>query len=297
MIDIIDLRHSGQEPAGFTIERPLGHPSYTFLHFHNPVDLILQDNIIHTEPHACILYNQFTPQYIHSEITLVHDWIHFGPGLDEHFLAYGLMYDTVFYPETPDFITLIIQEMEQEFFTYQQYKEKILTAKTDELFIKCARLSSKVPTPVPSDFTIQFTYLRTVIMSQLDKNWTIQTMASQVGLGRSKFHAVYKSIFGISPINDLINMRISSAKTLLLHSKKSISEIAEQLGYNSQAHFTKQFRAIVGLSPGQFRASPQRNSNSPTRVVMTQILSDTMTYHHNTQKQYNEVRYIKSKKP
>jgi AraC-like DNA-binding protein len=149
---------------------------------------------------------------------------------------------------------------------------------------------------VPSDFTIQFTYLRTVILPQLDKNWTIQAMASQVGLGRSKFHAVYKSLFGISPINDLINMRISTAKTLLLHSSKSISEIAEQLGYSNLPHFTKQFRAIVGVSPGQFRASPPINSNSPARVDMTQILSDALSYHHNTQQQYHEVRYIRKQK-
>lgn len=296
MIDIIDMRSLCHEPSGFTLERPLGYPSYTFIHFYNSVDLMLTDGVIHTKPHACILYNQFTPQYLHSEVTLVHDWIHFGPGLDEHFLAYGLKYDTVFYPENPDFITLIIQEMEQEFLTYLPYKEKILTAKADELFIKCSRRLNNVSTPISSDFTRQFTYLRTVIMSQLDKNWTIQAMASQVGLGRTKFHAIYKSLFGISPITDLINMRISSAKTLLLHSNKSISEIAEQLGYNNLAHFTKQFRANVGLSPGQFRASPQSDDNSTTRVVMPQILSDALTYHYNNQTEYHERRYIKFNK-
>ena len=296
MIEIIDVRHSCPEPAGITIERPLGHPSYTFLHLYNPVDIMLNGEIIHTKPHACILYNQLTPQYLHSEVPLLNDWIHFGPGLDEHFLAYGLKYDTVFYPENPDFITLIIREMEQEFYTYQPYKETILAAKTDELFIKCARLTNKSPSPVSSDFTLQFTYLRTMILSQPGKNWTIQAMASQVGLGRSKFHSIYKSLFGISPVNDLINMRISAAKTLLLHSDNSITEIAEQLGYNNLAHFTKQFRAIVGLSPGQFRTSPQSDSNTPARVDMTQILSDALAYHYKTQQQYHEVRYIKSNK-
>lgn len=296
MINIIDVRHSGQEPAGFTLERPLGHPSYTFLHFHNPVDLIINGEIVHTNPHACILYNQYTPQYIYSEVALVHDWVHFGSGLDEHFLAYGLTYDTVFYPENPDFITLIVQEMEQEFFALLPYKERMLSARTDELFIKCARLSIKSSTFASDDFTLQFTHLRTVIMSQLNKNWTIQTMAAQIGLGRSKFHTIYKSLFGISPINDLINMRISSAKMLLLHSDISISEIAEQLGYNSLAHFTKQFHAVVGIPPGRFRASPLSSSDSSARVYMTRILSDTLTYHHNTQQQYHEVRYIKPKK-
>ena len=296
MINIIDVRHSCPEAAGITIERPMGHPSYTFLHLYNPVELILDGKVVRTAPHACILYDRFTPQYLHSEEALLNDWIHFGPGLDEHFLAYGLQYDTVFYPENPDFITLIIREMEQEFYTYQPHKEKILTAKTDELFIKCSRMTNKSPSPVPSDFTLQFTYLRTMILSQPGKNWTIQAMASQVGLGRSKFHSIYKSLFGISPITDLINMRISTAKTLLLHSNKSISEIAEHLGYNNLAHFTKQFRSIVGLSPGQFRASPPSDIDTPARVDMTQILSDVLAYHYQTQQQYHEVRYIKSNK-
>ena len=293
MINIIDLRYSGKEQAGFSLERPKGHPAYTFLHFYNSVDLLVNGQIITTKPHACIVYNQFTPQYFHSESTLVHDWIHFGSGFNDHFALYELQYDTLYYPNDPDFITLIIREMQQEFYSLMPYKEEMLRIKTDELFLKFSRaISDTTMLPSSEDIIIQFTSLRTVMMYHLEREWTIQDMATEVGMSRSKFHVMYKTIFGISPINDLINMRISSAKTLLLHSNKSITEISEQTGYKNVQHFSKQFHNIVGKTPGQFRIDPSMDENTPPPVAITKIMSDALAYHHRIQEEYNEIRRI-----
>ena len=47
--------------------------------------------------------------------------------------------------------------------------------------------------------------------------------------------------------------RIGEAQTLLIHTKKSISEIAYSLGYDAQSHFNQQFSRHVGMAPGEFR--------------------------------------------
>ena len=75
-----------------------------------------------------------------------------------------------------------------------------------------------------------------------------------MSLSPSRFRVVYKSLFGVSPIRDLIEARIDRAKDLLLEEETdSLSRIAEKLGYKNQYDFSRQFKQITGLSPSGFR--------------------------------------------
>ena len=58
-----------------------------------------------------------------------------------------------------------------------------------------------------------------------------------------------------------IKLRIEKAKELLTYKESNISEVAYRLGYASAAHFSRQFKKIVGVSPSEFRRNPQ-NRNS-----------------------------------
>ncbi|MEO0770572.1 MAG: helix-turn-helix domain-containing protein, partial [Cyanobacteria bacterium J06649_4] len=49
---------------------------------------------------------------------------------------------------------------------------------------------------------------------------------------------------------------VEKAKQLLTHSKLVLSDIALDCGFNSQSHFGKSFRELVGTTPGKY----QRNS-------------------------------------
>ena len=77
-------------------------------------------------------------------------------------------------------------------------------------------------------------------------------MAECVNLSQSRFYALYKEIFGISPNADLQAIRIEHAKTLLLQNKYLIREIAEMTGYTNQYHFIRRFREYTGTTPGKF---------------------------------------------
>jgi AraC-like DNA-binding protein len=51
-------------------------------------------------------------------------------------------------------------------------------------------------------------------------------------------------------------LRIEKAKELLAYKDQSVSEIAYRLGYASAAHFSRQFKKIVGVSPSVYKADP-----------------------------------------
>jgi AraC-like DNA-binding protein len=54
----------------------------------------------------------------------------------------------------------------------------------------------------------------------------------------------------------LIKLRIEKAKELLSYNDQNVSEIAYMLGYSSAAHFSRQFKKLVGLSPSKYKINP-----------------------------------------
>lgn len=85
-------------------------------------------------------------------------------------------------------------------------------------------------------------------------------MAARIPLSESRFYTVYKSFYGTSPMEDLIRARIDSAKNALLFTDRTISSIAESLGYNNLTHFIRQFRSFTGMSPSGYRRNRDNNS-------------------------------------
>ena len=64
---------------------------------------------------------------------------------------------------------------------------------------------------------------------------------------------LFKREFGTTPYDYQINNKIQIARSLLQHTKKSIFEIAEFVGYQNPHYFTSLFKAKVGITPTQYR--------------------------------------------
>lgn len=78
-------------------------------------------------------------------------------------------------------------------------------------------------------------------------------VARECGLSASHFARSFKTSFGISTHQWLIQHRIEHAKELLIQTTRSLIEIAVQSGFNDQAAFTRTFHQVVGASPGRWR--------------------------------------------
>jgi AraC-like DNA-binding protein len=78
-------------------------------------------------------------------------------------------------------------------------------------------------------------------------------VASECRLSVSHFARSFKTSFGISTHQWLIQHRIEHAKELMAQTTMSLIEIAVQSGFNDQAAFTRTFHQLVGVSPGRWR--------------------------------------------
>ncbi len=259
-MEIISLRHAYPEKAGFRIIRENGHPAYTFLHFHNSVEIIKDGILYKTEPHAVILYQKGTPQFFRSPTPLLHDWMHFDGEIAPLLREAGLEPDKIYYPSSSGFITAIIGEMETEFYSAGIHMQRLLELKLEELFLKIGRnVGNEENTDLLRETKERFRYLRGKVFSNLERDWTIRDMAEEVHLSEARFFAIYRTVFGISPNADLINARMNSAQNMLAFTEKKIKEIAQELGYRNITHFIRQFRERNGMSPSEYRKQFSQN--------------------------------------
>lgn len=126
----------------------------------------------------------------------------------------------------------------------------------DELLIKHMQvLSQKVYGDVPYGNTLkeQLYRLRHEIMLHPQKEWSMDGIASELGVSVSYLQHSYKAEFSVSCFDDIIMARIEKAKQLLTSADLRIIEVAEQCGYQSNRHFTRQFRQYTGVTPTEFR--------------------------------------------
>ena len=73
-----------------------------------------------------------------------------------------------------------------------------------------------------------------------------------VAKSESRFSVLYQIFFGISPVKDLINMRLKKACWLLTNKYLSIAEIAYQSGFENIYYFSRLFKQKIGCTPSQY---------------------------------------------
>lgn len=92
------------------------------------------------------------------------------------------------------------------------------------------------------------------IANHLSDPWDTKTMARQVGLSISRFHAVFLDEFGVPPATWLREQRINEAKRLLTETDMAVTKIGERCGYPDPHHFSREFAKNALLPPSRFRA-------------------------------------------
>jgi AraC family transcriptional regulator len=81
----------------------------------------------------------------------------------------------------------------------------------------------------------------------------LDRLADRAGLSKFHFHRLFKSAMGVSPARYHINLRMNIARRLLRETKKSVVDVALDVGYTNPSHFAKLFRRETGLSPSDYR--------------------------------------------
>jgi AraC family transcriptional regulator len=97
--------------------------------------------------------------------------------------------------------------------------------------------------------------LQNHIENGLEGSLPVEDLANLVSLSPSHFCRVFKESFGESPHGYITKLRVERARTLMLTTSESLSQIALACGLADQAHLCRCFRRVTGTTPGFWRRS------------------------------------------
>lgn len=99
-----------------------------------------------------------------------------------------------------------------------------------------------------------------LLHSKPDRAWTVDDLAKRVGLSRSALGERFSLLVGQPPMQYLMRWRMQLAADLLLSTQHTVAAIASQVGYESEAAFSRAFKRDFGAAPATWRL---KNSTNP----------------------------------
>ncbi|MEH1164011.1 AraC family transcriptional regulator [Micromonospora sp. CPCC 205539] len=105
----------------------------------------------------------------------------------------------------------------------------------------------------------------TMMHDDVARNWSVDELARAARMSRSGFAERFKALVGESPARYLLSLRMHSAKQILLKSDRTVSSVAAELGYASEAAFSTAFKRVMGASPRDYRAAGSVDTNLARR--------------------------------
>jgi AraC-like DNA-binding protein len=157
-----------------------------------------------------------------------------------------------------EWIGASFQRAAQEFATGGMGSTTVLSKLAELLFVEAVR---RYLTTLPAGQTGWLAGLRDRIVGralallhgQAGRHWTTEELAQQVGLSRSAFAQRFTALVGMPPMRYLAHWRLQLAAVRLRESPRAIAQIANDVGYESEAAFSRAFKKAFGVTPGAWR--------------------------------------------
>ena len=87
------------------------------------------------------------------------------------------------------------------------------------------------------------------------RNWTVASLAHELAMSRSAFAARFTELVGEPVMSYVARWRMHVAVAALKEEGATVGQLADRLGYRSEAAFSRAFKRVIGVSPGAIRRS------------------------------------------
>ena len=85
------------------------------------------------------------------------------------------------------------------------------------------------------------------------RDWTVASLAGELAMSRSAFAARFTELVGEPAMQYVTRWRMHVGLNALKDEGATVAELADRLGYRSEAAFARAFKRVIGVSPGAVR--------------------------------------------
>ena len=252
------IGHNHIHDMDFEINRPNGSGDYLALLIKSHGLFFIDGKEVVVTPNTFFLYKKGTPQYYKAyKEPFSNDWFHFEleEGEEDYFDKLGLAYEKPIKVDNITYFSMLIKQMTGEKYTATKVSKCVIEHYMHIFFLKLTEMD-ELKQDVNKDINYdKMSLLRSKIYSRPYEKWCVQGLAHEVTLSPYYFQRLYKKLFGIPCMTDIIHARIEYAKYYLIQTKFSIKYVAELSGYENSEHFMRQFKKLEGQTPSEYRKS------------------------------------------
>lgn len=87
------------------------------------------------------------------------------------------------------------------------------------------------------------------------RTWTVEELGREIGLSRSALADRFTRLIGVAPMHYLATWRMQVAAQKLRNTSSSLAQVANVVGYDSEAAFSRAFKKAFGAAPATWRRS------------------------------------------
>lgn len=259
--DCVDTIHmigyDAVHPSDFIYDVQKNSGTYLLILTHTPLRFWGADGErVYPAHHAVLFSPDARIRYGACEDSYANDWIIFSS--DESYVVQFPLKNTPFPVLDADYCHNLFQLL-----TWEHLQGNYEAVVSQLMMLLFQKLRANIDRRGGADYLRELTTLRRRILAQPRLAWSVPAMASQLHISAGYLHQLYKQHFGVSCMEDVIAGRIRLAKDYLAHTQLRVLEIAALCGYNNAEHFSRQFRRVCGVSPGEYRRALSRANGTP----------------------------------
>lgn len=262
MIQVFNCGYESRHTTPINIRRPNGGSDYTLLIIKTEAFFEQNNKMTEIAPNTVILYEKYSYVHYGSQSSNYNDdWIHFdlikGENLfDSLIIPFNTPIPLTFCGQLSEYVRMIVQEK----LGNSIWKEQLLDALMHTLLYSLDSMIRSISAlPITQKYFSCMNQLRMELLNAPHKSWTVSHMAEQVHMSPSYFQHLYKELFGISCMQEVIQARLKNARFYLRTTDMSIQSLALFCGYENELHFMRQFKKYEHLTPTQYREQFRSN--------------------------------------
>jgi AraC-like DNA-binding protein len=181
----------------------------------------------------------------------------------------GLLPDVIHIAKDADQSAVLIRDVAQFLVVEHAGREPgaalMISRVIDVLIIRCIRTWAKSLGPrqgwIGALADARVSRAVAAIHRDATRDWSVESLASVAGMSRSRFAELFAATVGEPPLRYLHRWRLAIAFDLLRSTNLPVGKVAHAAGYESEAAFSRAYKAMFGASPRDERLSVSRSSD------------------------------------